>query len=440
MADEGLNLEFKEAVSDFRAISKTACAFANASGGRILIGVSDRGKVVGVPAGEVDSLQQRLEGAIQAISPVPFHKIMVEEKEGRKVIAIEVYQIGQGSFCTLGGIVYYRSSNVNNKLEGRTLQDYMVNRHIKSFDGSASEAGLGDIDSGKVEAFLKKRTPELAFDAAKMRDYLVSLGLARQNGGFLITNAAVLFFGKEQRRFLPQNEIKLARFSGTRPVEVIDSGYVNSDILDNLKRAEEFIAKNTRTAFRITKLERQEVPEYPREVTREALVNALTHRDYFSSDAVQVNIFDDRMELINPGTLPEGLSLKLLGTISVQRNPVTYRMMRDLGFVEGLGSGIPRMRDYMKAAGLPEPVFEELGSFFRVTLYNRQAKAMSAINKRQKRAVSYLEKNPSITSKVYCGLNSISNPVGVADLNDMVHKGILKRIGKTKGAYYVRAD
>jgi ATP-dependent DNA helicase RecG len=293
MSDEGLNQEFKEKVEDFRLISKTACAFANAFGGRITIGVKDNGTIVGVPGNEIDLLQQRLEGAIQVISPVPFHKIFTEDIESKKVIVIEVYQLGQGAFCTLGGVVYYRASNVNSRLEGRTLQDYMVSRHIKSFDESISSARLSDLAEDKVRLFLKKRTPDLAFNGKKLPEYLLSLGLAKQNGELRLQNTAVLFFAKEPAKFLPQNEVKLARFSGTKPINIIDSKYFSSDILNNLKDAEEFIARNTRVAFKIAKLERQEVPEYPAIVIREALVNALTHRDYFSSDAVQVNIFDD---------------------------------------------------------------------------------------------------------------------------------------------------
>ena len=86
MNTESQGLEFKHSVENFKEISKTTCAFANASGGKIVIGIADDGKTIGVPAKEIDSLQQRLEGAIQQVSPVPFHKIFVEEKEGKKTV------------------------------------------------------------------------------------------------------------------------------------------------------------------------------------------------------------------------------------------------------------------------------------------------------------------------------------------------------------------
>jgi ATP-dependent DNA helicase RecG len=440
MNAESQGLELKRNVENFKEISKTACAFANASGGRIVIGISDDGKTSGVPEKELDTMQQRLEGAVQQVSPIPFHKIFVEEKEGKKTAVCEVYQIGQEAFCTFGGIVYYRAGSINTKLEGRTLQDYLVNRHILSFDESRSQAKLEDLDINKIRDFVKKRSPEFAFDAIKVQEYLFNLGVLGKNGETWIKNTAVLFFAKEPARYLPQNEIKLVRFKGDKPVDIIDSRIVKTTILDNLKEAEDFIKKNTRIAVKIEKLEREEQPEYPFPVIREALLNALTHRDYLSRDAVQINIFDDRIEFINPGTLPTGLSLQILGSISVPRNHLTYRLLRDLKLIEGFATGIPRMRSTMKEAGLAEPIFEELGSFFRVTLYNKYYVAKTDLNERQKRALTYLEKNHSLTSKAYGKMVAVSHPIAVSDLNDLIKRGLLRRIGRTRGAYYVSAS
>ncbi|VVB99331.1 Uncharacterised protein [uncultured archaeon] len=136
--------------------------------------------------------------------------------------------------------------------------------------------------------------------------------------------------------------------------------------------------------------------------------------------------------------MPPGITFKVLGNLSVQRNPLTYRLMRDIGFIEGLATGIPKMRAGMKNAGLPEPEFEELGNFFRIKLYNRAEKDEGMISKRQKKAIAYLEKNPSINSKTYAKLTGISHPVAVSDLNDLTKKGTIGKVGKTRGAYYVK--
>lgn len=434
---ESQGLEFKRNVQNFRDISKTACAFANAFGGQIRVGFTDKGVVCGVPEKDIDLLQQRLDGAIQQVTPVPFHKINVDEKEGKRIIVVEIYRIGQGAFCTFSGIVYYRIGSRNTKLEGRTLQDYIVKHRILSFDESLSKATVEDIDENKLRQFLKKRSPSIEFNEENIKEYLLNLELAIQDPEFHIINAALLFFAKEPSKFLPQNEVKLVRFKGTKPINIIDSRIINLNILENQNEAESFIKKNTRTAFKIEKLEREEIPEYPNAVTREALVNALVHRDYFSRDAIQINIFDNRIEFINPGTLPNGISLQILGSLSVRRNPITYRLMRELKLIEGFATGIPRMREAMKEVGLPEPVFEELGSFFRVTLYNQKPLDINEINERQKRALAYLEKNLSITSKTYMEMNAVSQPIAVSDLNELSTLGLIKRVGKTRGSYYV---
>jgi len=433
---ESQGLEFKREISNFKEISKTVCAFANASSGRILVGVDDSGKTVGIQPSELDSLQQRIEGAIQQVAPQPMHKINVEERDGKKIIAVDVFQMGQGSFCTFDGIVYYRTGSQNSKLEGKTLQDYMVKRRILYFDEAVSKAQPNEVDPEKLKSFLKKRSPSLDFDEKKINSYLSSLNLLYENGGICLINAAVLFFAKEPGRFIPQNELKLVRFKGTTPVDIIDSKYANSTIVENLKEAEDFIKRNTQTRFKIEKVIREEVPEYPQNVVREALVNSIVHRDYFSRDAIQINIFDDRIEFINPGVLQSGLSIQILGTLSIQRNPIIYRLMRDLGMMEGFATGVPRMRAGMREAGLMEPRFEELGNFFRVTLYNNSHLEDGNHNDRQKRGLAFLSNNPQITSKKYMELTGVSHPIAVSELNDLCSTGLLKKIGKTRGSYY----
>ena len=188
-----------------------------------------------------------------------------------------------------------------------------------------------------------------------------------------------------------------------------------------------------RTRIVIRGLERERQTEYPISVIREAIVNAIVHRDYFSHDSVQISMYADRIEITSPGSLPKGLTMDKLGTLSVKRNPLTYRILRDVKFMEGIGTGIPRMYSEMRKHNLPDPKFEDLGNFFRVTLQNRLAskrkiiESASDLSPRQKRALAYLQKNKVITSKTYAQLNGVSIPTAVGDLNEMIHFGFLKK-------------
>jgi ATP-dependent DNA helicase RecG len=433
-------LELKEAVTNFNDIAKAACGFANAEGGKIVVGVTSKGIVTGVPAKEIDALQQRIDGAIQTVSPAPFHKIEVLKADGKSVISVEIYKIGEGAFCTHGGIVYYRFGTTIRKLEGKTLQDFLIHRKILSFDESRSEATIADLDDARIADYVLKRTPEFVYNSKNKADVLSNLGVIKKNGDVSVKNTAVLLFAKEPARFFPQNEMKLARFKRTIAVEIIDSKFIHKTLLENLAEANEFVRRNTKTRFSTKGLERTEVGEYPDKVVREALANALVHRDYFSKDATQLNIFDDRLEIINPGGLPQGLSMKMLGTLSIQRNPLIYRLLRDIRLVEGLATGIPRMRQGMLEQNLPEPVFEDLGSFFKVTLYNAPAGAQSLSSVRQQKALHYLQKNKSITSQTYATITGVSRVTAIKDIQDMIHKKVVRKVGTTRSAYYVLAQ
>jgi len=436
---ETSTIELKEKVTNFNDVAKTVCGFANAEGGKLVIGVTAKEIVVGVPVREVESLQQRLDGAVQTVSPVPFHKIEVVKDEGKNIIIVEVYKIGEGAFCTYGGIVYYRFGNTTRKMEGKTLQDFLIHRKILSFDESRSEAKLEDIDDEKISNYLQRRTPGFTYTPKNKLEILANLGVAKKNGDISIKNTAVLLFGRNTARFFPQNEIKLARFKGVNAVEIIDSNFIHKTLFENLQEASEFVRRNTKTRFETRGLERKEVGEYPEIVVREALVNAVVHRDYFSKDAIQLNIFDDRLEIINPGGLPQGLSMKLLGTLSIQRNSLIYRLLRDVRLVEGLATGIPKMREGMLQHGLPEPSFEDLGSFFKVTLYNTKRFDEGLLNVRQHKALSYLQKNKSITSQTYAKITGVSRVTAVKDFQDMMDKQLIQKVGKTRSAYYILA-
>ena len=187
-------------------------------------------------------------------------------------------------------------------------------------------------------------------------------------------------------------------------------------------------------------LKRDEIFEYPPSVVREAVVNAVVHRDYFSKDSIQVSIFDDRLEITNPGSLPNDLEKELFGTISIQRNQILYHFLRDLGYVEGLGTGIPRMKESMRNAGLKDPSFFITENFFKITLFNnsyRKDKGKGIIlNKRQKKGLTYLRKHKEIKSEKYAELNSVSVTTAVKDLKNLRDMGLVEKVGEYKGVYY----
>lgn len=431
--------ELKESVNN--DIPKVASAFANTEGGEILIGFKNDGSVIGIDRSQADLMQRHIEEYIKEINPVPRHLISFKDMGGKSVFVVRIEQIYDG-FCTYKGVFYYRHGSITNRLEGIELKDFLTSRNMIFFDRQPLlNTTIDDVDENKLKTFLQIRTPNFKYNS--IEDAIANLGLFVNSGKKdRLNNAAILFFGKDPWQFFKQSEIRIASFSDLdASSEVLNRKDIHFTIPENIEEAEKFIKANTKATYEIHDLKRVEVPEYPNRVIREVLVNALAHRDYFSADAVQIHIFTNRIEFINPGILPGGISLEELGKISVRRNPLIYQLMRDMKYMEGLATGIPMMKEEMRKVKLQGPEFRIIGSFFSTTLYNKLGKKLdfNILNPRQKRALEVIRSKGSITSAEYVELNGVASPTAVSDLSKMVKERILRKIGITKGAYYIGA-
>jgi ATP-dependent DNA helicase RecG len=160
----------------------------------------------------------------------------------------------------------------------------------------------------------------------------------RDKGRVLVRNAGVLFFAKTPRRFFNQAFVTCVLFRGADRVHIMDRMDLDGGVVADIKGALRFIRRNTRTAYRIESLVRQDIPEYPKRVLREAIANALMHRDWFIDGAnVSVEIYADRVDVSSPGGLPRGQSEELFGRKSVRRNPIIADLLQRIGFIERAG-------------------------------------------------------------------------------------------------------
>ncbi len=183
----------------------------------------------------------------------------------------------------------------------------------------------------------------------------------------LFRNAGVLFFAKNVRSFFPEAYITCLLGRGADKVDVLDRKDFHGGIVADVEDAMRFIERNTRTAYRIEGLRRQNISEYPMEAVREAITNAVMHRDWFFDGAnVFVEVYADRIKVISPGGLPKGLTLADLGHTSIRRNPLIADLLHRIGFIEKAGTGIRRIRDGARRQDCPEPEFEA-GRFVTVT-------------------------------------------------------------------------
>jgi ATP-dependent DNA helicase RecG len=440
---ESSDLELKESLHSEQEISKTICGFANAEGGLIFIGVDKTGTPVGV-SGDVDELQQRLSACGQSVFPAPLMDIETHVIDGKRIVVIRVHRADSGNGHTFGGVIYVRLGSTTRKLEGQTMFEFLKNRHILCFDLISSRAKIEDIDQRKIHAYLSKRGQEDYLETHSVKDFLISLDLALGSGELKIKNAAALSFSKSPQFWFPQSEVKVVRFRGTEPIEVSEHQILEGSPAELIEKAYTFVQKNISKEMKVKpgSPEREEIYEYPLKVVREAITNAIVHRDYFNINNIQINIFDDRVEITNPGSIPTGLTKEMFGTISVQRNPQTYKILRDMKYVEGLGLGVPGMINGMRAQGLVDPEFMWTDYFFRLTLRNKKAKTRAIekigdLKERQQRVLEYLKKNKTIKTKQYAQMNKISEGMAQIDLKELITFGYIKKIGKYRGAYYM---
>ena len=357
---EGVMLEYKEALS--ASFARELVAFANTAGGRILLGVRDDGTVKGVD--DTNDLRARIQDIARNCDP-PI-KILLQRIGEVTVVTVRESDTKPAQ-CSDG--FFWRQGAVTQKLRREEIRDLFQQTGAIRFDLSICPRFRypDGFDPDKFNDWLGKSTISRG---GTVEDILVNIEAAERSGGkLLFRNAGVLFFAREPRRFFNQAYITCLLFKGTGKVHVLDrkdfAGGVVADIEDSLR----FIERNTRTAYRIEKLQREEIPEYPVAALREAITNAVMHRDWFIEGAnVFVEISEDRIEISSPGDLPKGMLIEDLGTKSVRRNALIADLLHRIDFIEKAGTGIRRMREGARNQGYPEPQFF-VGSFFSALFY-----------------------------------------------------------------------
>jgi ATP-dependent DNA helicase RecG len=388
---ESEKVEFKLSLSQMDKIMDSISAFSNTNVGTIVIGVSDKRKVVGVDIGErtIENLANRIK---QNTDPNVYPLIHVEEVNDKHVVVIEVEESEQKPVLAFGR-AYKRVGKSNQKLGYEEIRKLALKTSKVYWDERVCEnASLEDIEEEKVRWFLKEARHKRGLDInenSPIEEVLLRLKLLKDGKP---TNGAILLFAKDPQRFFIQSEVKCIRFKGVDVTgEMVDLRTVDGDVFDQLIEAEKFIFNNIALSAWIEegKIQRQERWEYPPKAIREALANAICHRDYETTSKVQLRIFDDRLEFWNPGRLPEGWTVETLKRVheSIPRNPSNL---------------------------------EQLG-----------------LNERQKKAITYLKEQGKIDRKTYCNICGVGKTVAHEELADMVNKELIEMVGKGRGVYYI---
>ncbi len=447
-----------EAVS-LNRLAETLAAFANANGGIVLLGIDPQaGAVRGVKNTDA-AIDKALAAGLRCEPPLVLPRPESVPLDGKEILLIQV-SAGLPHAYGLRGKYLARVGKKNTALGPRQLRQLLRERGETNFEAlPAPGATLDEFDDALVQkyaaVFLGEPAPNNPKGGFQPKDAILDLlhrrnCIAKDGSAWRPTTSGYLLFSREPQRAFPSAEILLARYAGKQMSDEFLREIVRGPLPDQVRRAEAWVVANMRKGSRIDALQREDRAEYPVPAVREAIVNAVAHRDYaIRGDEIRVLMFSDRIEVYSPGRLPGHVTVDNIADERFSRNEVIAQVLADMGFIERLGYGIDRMIRLMREWGLPAPRFVETTNGFKVTLRGPGEKLVGDeadrskwrhldLNERQQAALELVAKNQRITNREYRDLfPDLSEETIRRDLADLVEEGILLKMGDKKGTYYI---
>jgi ATP-dependent DNA helicase RecG len=445
----GLQLEVMgEPLAD--RLAETLVAFANGDGGTVLLGADAQGNI---PGGlQPEDVENLLRTALAQCRPLV--RTDWERFEAREGLAVAIHVPRSTELHSLtDGRVFIRTHQGNELLDGAKISFLAATKATGDFEQDVvAGATRGDLDDEIIQDYLHRRATRLGRDLGQtVEELLTGVGALGTQGQ--PTVAGMLLFGKEPQFFLPQSGLVYVRFAGLEPRGVPGQTIYtrredfNGAIAQTIEACWAILLQEMRGEAVVRGLKREERHVYPLFAVREALVNAVCHRDYrLTGKRVEIRQFDDRLEIISPGGLPGYITLDNIIEEHFSRNPRLVNGLFEWGYIEQLGLGIDRMIEEMVQAGHPQPEFKATPYSFSVILRRSLVTQprrpipewATGMNERQVRAIHYLRDTGRITNREYHDLCPDVSPETLRlDLNDLVEKGLAMKIGDKKGTYYI---
>jgi ATP-dependent DNA helicase RecG len=433
---------------DAEVLAEAMVSFANADGGIIFIGVNARGEAVSPALSE--DVEGHLVRALSGCHPPVVTEWEQTELPGGVVVALKIAR-SPALHALADGRVLIRVGKENRPLGGDAIRQLAATKSSGDFEMEPiAGATLVDFSQELLDEYIKLRIERTGQKINNnLQEHLVSIGAMLDDG--TPTVAGLLLFGKNPQIFLPQSGVVFVKFHGkeARGRDGL-AGYgrrveIEGPLARIIERAWTLVNEEMRVEAVVNGLRREEKPEYPPFAVREALVNAVCHRDYrLSGRRVEIRMYEDRLEVISPGGLPGYITLDNIVDEHFSRNPRLVAGLFRWGYIEELGLGIDRMIEEMLENGHAAPTFDAKPYSFTVRLPNAIERIPSRkswptnMNERQMKAMAWLEQEGRIANREYRTLCPDVNPETLRlDLVDLVDKGLLLKIGDKKGTYYI---
>lgn len=426
---EGQKVEFKEKYS---ALEPEIVAFANANGGHIYLGVTDEGQVR--PLSWTNKVKSQIMDIARNCDPSVRIKI---SKDASGVIIIDVpegndkpYRCREGFFLRIG-------PNSQKLKRDEIIQLIQQSGKVR-FDEILNEQFRfpQDFNFEEWESFKSlARYPS----HMKPEDVLVNIGVASmQEKKFLLSNAAILFFGKDPQKFFPEAKVSCIKYKSESRYDILDRREFKGTILQQLEGALTFFGRYNAKQLKVTGAARhEEWEDYPAVAIREAMINALIHRDYFyDSSHVYCHLYENHLEIDNPGGLIRGLTLDDLGNKAARRNRMLADLMQRAGYIENAGTGISRIKEALHKNNNPSPEIITTNFFSLKMIARPQQLTEQGLTDRQKKLYAFVAQQGPVSKTTCQNFLHVGSDTTLSELKFLVSKNLIHVEGKGKNTRY----
>jgi ATP-dependent DNA helicase RecG len=401
---ENEKVEFKRTVSS--DIGEEMVALSNAGGGVIIIGIDDYGKVVGC---EVRDAKEKVSNFLSSITPpikVKFHQFNID---GKDILAVEVEE--SKSIATIGGIAYIRTGTSKRPLSLPEIISLGAEYVLIPLDSTHTSVRPSEIDEGYWRWFIRKRSERGLKKIPKLKE---KLGVVKKvDNDIFLTLAGLLFFHRDPQQILHHTYVRVVWGEISERIE----GPIWKQVDKVIERLRELLPRKSI----IKGVERLDLPIIPLEVLREAIVNALVHRNYGIHSEVFVELKANKLEIRNPGSFPPGTTPE--HPIPIPRNPLLYELMYQAGYVERQGGGIDMMKKLCAENGIK--MNYDITPYY--TTLRFEAPLYEALDEMERKIISMLVE-PLSSSEIARALAK-SKPTVLKKLKSLEKRGLVKSVG-----------
>ena len=434
---EDQNIEYKESWRD--EYLKWICGFANANGGKIYIGKNDVGEVVGLKDSKklLEDIPNKTKDILGILVDVNLHQT---EKGEFIEISVEAYPYP----VNYKGQYHYRSGSTKQELKGAALDKFLLQRKGKRWDAvPIPNVSINDLKKETFDFFRRKavKAQRIEEDVLTDSNELLIDNLQLNENEYL-KRAAILLFHPNPDKFVSGAYIKIGYFEADDDLKFQDE--VHGNFFEQIEKTIDLLfSKYIKSSISYEGLNRVEKYEYPKDAVREALLNAVSHKDYSGGVPIQISVYGDKLIFWNEGQLPENWTVENLSVKHPSKpyNPDIANALFRSGYIESWGRGTLKIINECVQFGIPKPkYFYDMSGFwveFRKDVFDMEYLKSLGLNERQIQAIKFVKENGKITNSEYQANYGVARNTATRDLSELVDKGILKSSeAKGAGSYY----